>query len=55
MCVPGENGVSVVHGSAHGIGIYTATDPRSSVPYAPDGRMLLCAVLDDPDHVKKGK
>ena len=59
LLVPGGDGVSsrwagkpnvgVVHGQAHGKGIYTSTTPGTASAYARDGSMLLTAVLDTPD------
>jgi hypothetical protein len=49
LAVPGTiPGVVVRNGSAHGVGIYTAQSPWTSVTYAHgSGRLLLCAVIND--------
>ena len=48
--MPGTNKVTVVNGSAHGVGIYTAhvEQPRLSLGFARDTKsLLICGVLDD--------
>eukprot|EP01006_Ploeotia_vitrea_P057890 TRINITY_DN68436_c0_g1_i1.p1 TRINITY_DN68436_c0_g1~~TRINITY_DN68436_c0_g1_i1.p1 ORF type:complete len:578 (+),score=63.00 TRINITY_DN68436_c0_g1_i1:34-1767(+) len=47
--VPGKgNNLKVVNGSVHGVGIYTAREASTSVGYARNHKMLVCAVLPDP-------
>ncbi|KAJ9460341.1 hypothetical protein DIPPA_24571 [Diplonema papillatum] len=47
FCIPrqGPGGVAVVNGSAHGVGIYTATTPEVSLNYAHGNCMFVCAGL----------
>ena len=48
LCVPGgRSGVPVANGQVYGRGVYTATTPETPRWYAPDGHMLLAAVVDD--------
>lgn len=50
LLIPGKKtGVKVVHGSAHGVGIYTAQihKPSLSAGFCSEPRMLVCGVLDD--------
>merc|ERR1712232_427389 len=51
LLIPGVgNSLPVVHGSAHGLGIYTAALNNASLSYAfagAAGKMLVCGVLDD--------
>jgi hypothetical protein len=43
LVVPGlGNDVKVANGSAHGVGIYTATTPHTPVGYAHEGDMFVC-------------
>lgn len=49
--IPGQGGVQVVHGSAHGIGIYTATEGCSNlswgfVPHCDPQKLLVVGVVD---------
>ncbi|KAJ9460342.1 hypothetical protein DIPPA_24581 [Diplonema papillatum] len=43
--IPGSGGVSVINGSAHGVGIYTATTPSIPYAYARGNYMFVCAGL----------
>jgi len=45
--VPGNGGVSVVHGSSHGVGIYTATPGAASLSrgFCDSEDMLVCGVV----------
>lgn len=47
--VPGRGGVTVKHGSAHGVGIYTATLGSAwlSRSFCDSDQLLVCAVADD--------
>lgn len=46
--IPGQEGVGVANGSAHGVGIYTSRTADYSVSYASDCKsMFVCAVYDD--------
>eukprot|EP00931_Biecheleriopsis_adriatica_P089035 TRINITY_DN63230_c0_g1_i1.p1 TRINITY_DN63230_c0_g1~~TRINITY_DN63230_c0_g1_i1.p1 ORF type:complete len:645 (+),score=108.07 TRINITY_DN63230_c0_g1_i1:49-1983(+) len=49
LLVPGHGGVSVAHGSAHGVGIYTAKLGASSLSrsFCDSDSFLVCAVADD--------
>lgn len=49
--IPGHGGVKVAHGSAHGVGIYTARlgGARLSQGFTNSPNMLVCGVIDDPD------
>jgi hypothetical protein len=40
--VPGTHGVTVVHGSAYGVGIYAAVRPGVSFGYSEQGDMFVC-------------
>jgi hypothetical protein len=40
--VPGTHGVTVVHGSAYGVGIYAALRPGVSFAYSEQGDMFVC-------------
>ncbi|CAK9111546.1 Uncharacterized protein SCF082_LOCUS51765 [Durusdinium trenchii] len=52
LLIPGYgNNLKVSHGSAHGVGIYTARHPQLSLNFANGTRSLLvCGVLDDASH-----
>lgn len=57
LLIPGqENGVKVVNGSAHGLGIYTAQvdAPSLSLGFCRGGPMLVCGVLDDSTRLQQG-
>lgn len=47
-----ENGLKVVHGSAHGLGIYAAdlSSPQTAMHYSPNRHLLVCAMLVETDH-----
>lgn len=45
LLVPGTSGVRVAHGSALGVGIYTAADPNVTLSYAMMGVIFMVAVL----------
>lgn len=50
LLVPGcGNDIAVAHGSAYGVGVYTAKlrSPSLSRDFAPRPSMLVCAVIDD--------
>jgi len=50
LLIPGRgNSLRVLHGSAHGLGIYTATvnNPCLSAGFCSAPRMLVCGVIDD--------
>lgn len=51
LLVPTHGGVTVVNGSANGVGVYTARLGSASLSkgFAPDGKMLVCAVADPKD------
>jgi len=53
--VPGiTNGVSVINGSAYGVGVYLSSDPGVSLSYVRDEpKMFVCALLVDYNHVKQ--
>ena len=40
----GGAGVPVRHGTAYGVGIYTSKTPCTALNYAPDGKVIACAV-----------
>jgi len=44
LCMPNTNGVTVRHGSAHGIGIYTSTSASYSCSFTNTTALLICAV-----------
>lgn len=49
LLIPGQdNNIKVAHGSAHGLGVYTArvTSPYLSRGYCTEPRMLVCGVAD---------
>jgi hypothetical protein len=49
LLVPGSRlgqDITVAHGSASGVGIYTAKDPWLSEGFTNDNRVIACAVLD---------
>jgi len=56
--IPGsKSGVRVVHGSAHGVGIYTAKEGNASLSrgFCNSDNMLVCGVIDndpEPEEVK---
>jgi hypothetical protein len=45
LIIPGRRGVKVAHGSAYGLGIYTAKNPSYSASYAQDRTMFVCLGL----------
>jgi len=50
LLIPGNgNDLEIVHGAAHGTGIYTATldKPLLAKGFSTNGSMLVCGVLDD--------
>lgn len=50
LCIPGRgNSLRVVHGTAHGQGVYTAClgNVRTSIQFCSERRMLVCGVLDN--------
>ena len=48
LLIPGHKGVAVAHGSAHGVGIYTAKEGHSSLSksFCDSDKMFVCAVND---------
>jgi hypothetical protein len=42
--IPGKAGVRVEHGSAFGVGIYSATDPETSMGYTDDRHLMFACV-----------
>jgi len=48
LLVPGHGGVKVVHGSAHGVGVYTAKLGKASLSktFSSGGSLFVCAVCD---------
>jgi len=51
LLIPGHGGVTVAHGSAHGLGIYTATLGSSflSKQFMDSDKMFICGVCDGPN------
>lgn len=48
LLIPGQgNDLRVLHGSAHGLGIYTALSPWLSKGFCTAPHMLVCGVLDE--------
>jgi len=52
--IPGNGGVRVIHGSAHGVGIYTAKQGASflSKTFCDSDQMLVCGVIDDGSKIR---
>lgn len=47
LLIPGHRGVTVAHGSAYGLGIYTSTNFSTSEHYCDSGKIFVCAVVND--------
>lgn len=52
LLIPGHGGVTVAHGSAHGLGIYTAVLGASylSRGFMDSDKLFICGVCDGPDN-----
>jgi hypothetical protein len=44
--IPGNGGVNIANGSAHGVGIYSSTSLYSAMGYSSARRIFVCGILD---------